>query len=158
MSHRLDWVLSDQKQHPNLCTHSFFFFWWGRTLLTFCYSGTQTTILHILLFYHWSYSQDCQPFGSNFSFHCRVPQGELSLYSESPNAKIYFFKLKLDPVVKLFRLHSEPPWMKSVEQEHMEYLWQYITYRSPQEIQTSYELVRRKSQLCFKTSLYESSI
>lgn len=81
------------------------------------------------IFYHWSYSQDCQPFGSNFFFHHTDPQGELSLYSEKPNAKIYFFKLKLDPVVKLFRLHFEPPWTKSVEQGWMEYLWQYITNR-----------------------------
>lgn len=125
VGHRLDWVLSAQKQHPTFMCSSFF--WWVCTLLHFTIQ-TLRPLLYIL--YHWSYSQDCQPFGSNFFFHHTDPQGELSLYSENPNAKIYFFKLKLDPVVKLFRLHFEHPWTKSVKQGCTEYLWHYFTHRS----------------------------
>lgn len=122
--HRLDWILTAQEQHPIFTCSTFF--WWSCALLHF---AIQTLRLPSYIFYHWSYSQDCQSFGSNFFFHCTDPQGEFSLYSENLNAKIYFFKLKLDSVVKLLRLHFEPPWTKCVEQGCMEYLWQNITDR-----------------------------
>lgn len=122
-----------------LCAHHFF----DVSVPSFHFTiQTLRPLLYIL--YHWSYSQDCQPFGSNFFFHRTDPQGELSLYSENPNAKIYFFKLKLDPVVKLFRLHFEHPWTKSVEQECTEYLWHYITHRTSSRNSNLLRIGRKK--------------
>lgn len=89
VGHRLGRVLIASKQHPRFYAQFFF-----DGAVPFSHFAIQALRPPSYIFYHWSYSKDCSSFGSNFFFHCTNPQGELSLYSKNPDAKIYFFQIR----------------------------------------------------------------
>lgn len=124
VGHRLGRVLIASKQHPRfyaqfflmeLCPSPILLFRHLDHHLTYFITGVIQKIASLLEVISSSIAQ--------------IHRESLAFIVKILMLKFTFFKLELEPVVKILRLHFEPLWTKCVEQGCMEYLWQYITNR-----------------------------